>query len=134
MEWLVLFAALVVVYLWLEGKPPGSAAKTDPAARERPSTPRVDRARNYKDPAHRSKRSEPIDCEEVLRASSTRGESLVITYVDREGEKTVRRIKPIEIFNYDYGEGLMRCVRAHCFLRNAERTFALFRIKKIEKP
>ncbi len=55
------------------------------------------------------------------------GKRLQITYVDRDGERTTRWITPIQVMglaDYIY-------LRAHCHLRNDERTFRLDRIVEI---
>jgi DNA polymerase-3 subunit epsilon len=55
------------------------------------------------------------------------GKRLQITYVDRDGERTTRWITPIQVMglaDYIY-------LRAHCHLRNDERTFRLDRITAI---
>ena len=132
MGWLLLCAAIAGVYFLLGKSPSSSAAKFRPPSRERSYSSKTGAPRGSRaSPVHGSRQSQIRDNEQILREAMVQGKRLTITYIDREGERTVRSVKPIKIFDYDYGEGLMRCVRAHCYLRNAERTFALFRIKQI---
>jgi DNA polymerase III subunit epsilon len=55
------------------------------------------------------------------------GKRIQITYVDKDGERTTRWITPIQVMglaDYIY-------LRAHCHLRNDERTFRLDRIVEL---
>lgn len=66
----------------------------------------------------------PTEIEEVMKTKK----KLKIRYISREGEETIRTIKPIDIVPYrDY-----TYLIAHCLLRNERRTFRLDRILEMK--
>ena len=132
MEAVFLLIAGLVVYFWLNqgsSKSPGREV-LPPSRSSAPSArgPRGGRRHGQSGEATRLR-----DYEALLNATVAAGGRVELIYVDKDGNRTTRIVRPLKVFDYDYGEGLMRCVRAHCQLRQAERTFAIFRTKSLRR-
>jgi len=132
MEMFFLLIVGLVVYFWLKQDSSKSPERQAPPA-SRSSTSSVRGLWRGSGGRPSAKTIRRADHETVLTAAVASGGQVELVYVDKDGNRTTRIIKPLEVFDYDYGEGLMRCVRAHCQLRQAERTFAIFRIKSLRR-
>lgn len=66
---------------------------------------------------------------EVIKNAIVSGKDIVFSYRDRKGDITKRTISPQRTYLYTFGDdGKMPCVEGYCHLRNAMRTFAIFRM------
>ena len=70
--------------------------------------------------------------EGTVRQAIIQGKNLSFHYIDKEGVSTTRTVRPKQIFDYRFDGGTMRCVEAYCYLRSADRTFAIFRMRSVE--
>ena len=72
---------------------------------------------------------------ELVNRALAKGQKIKISYQNYEGEKTERTIKPIEFVQpgepYSDRSGYVKnlCIRAHCYLRRADRTFSISKIR-----
>lgn len=71
--------------------------------------------------------AEPMEPPPVIRAAMESGALLWIRYEDARGSATERTVRPIEVT----GRPGQAYLRAFCFLRQSERTFALERIREM---
>ena len=69
---------------------------------------------------------------EILNIAKEHDQKVLIEYVDENGEITTRWILIMD-FKYEIQHGDRIWIRAHCFLRDAERSFRLDRFNSIEQ-
>lgn len=69
---------------------------------------------------------------EILNFAKEYNQSALVEYVDENGEVTNRWISVID-FKYEIQRGDRIWIRAHCFLRNDERSFRLDRFNAIKQ-
>jgi hypothetical protein len=70
--------------------------------------------------------------EELIKFALEKNKNIKFNYVDRNKDATSRAVTPLKLFLYHFDDdGEMICLEAHCHLRNAKRTFALFRMSSV---
>jgi len=126
---IIIIAIAIGLYFLLKNKS-GPAAKVNygPASSHRPSS-------TYKNNAHKQttrvyEKSLIEKNKEIIETAISSSKNIKFTYKDKEGEITIRTVKPNRLFMYqlDSNQGEMLCVESFCYLRGASRTFALFRM------
>jgi len=133
MEWIFLAIAAYIVYRWLfadsKSKDVGTQSTTtrEPDLRKSPPYQSSSRGR-----ASSSGGRKNPDVESMVRQAIDDGKNIKFNYTDKEGARTTRTVRPKRIFDYAYEGGSMRCVEARCYLRGADRTFAIFRMSSVE--
>lgn len=80
----------------------------------------------------RAAQAMPIEEKEALiEKAIMEGMELEITYLKENDEKTRRRIKPLNIGEFEFKGHRFRALRAHCFKAKEERSFKIERILEI---
>ncbi|MFQ5888204.1 MAG: WYL domain-containing protein, partial [Candidatus Hydrothermarchaeales archaeon] len=74
----------------------------------------------------KEKREKEEEIERMVSKANDEGTPIVIRYRDGRGKRTSRMIDPLEITKDSYTGGYR--IKAHCYLRDDERTFLLDRI------
>jgi len=70
--------------------------------------------------------------EEIITTALISNRKIQFNYEDRNKARTSRIVNPIRLFTYYFDdEGEMLCLEAFCHLREANRTFALFRMSSV---
>lgn len=130
MELVILIVVGIAVYFFLI-RDGGDRAVS------KPSSQKVKPYKTSRQSGHRSKEYETplvLANKRLIEQSIIEGKRLRFEYIDKHGEMTTRSVSPHEIFDYNFndGKGHMMCLSAHCHLRGADRTFALFRMRRVE--
>ena len=82
-----------------------------------------------------TKVSEPNTPYSEIEKCIRRKKTISFTYMDKNGERTLRKVLPKEIFLSDPRNSYayeLYILRAHCYLRDAERFFVLKRMENIK--
>ena len=71
---------------------------------------------------------------EVIEIAIATNKNIKFKYKDKEDKLTSRTVKPTRLFIFQLVEsdGQMLCIESFCYLRNASRTFALFRMSNVQ--
>jgi predicted DNA-binding transcriptional regulator YafY len=71
---------------------------------------------------------------EILEIAIEKNKNIKFRYKDKDEKLTNRTVNPKRLFMYqlDEGDGQMLCIESFCYLRNASRTFALFRMSNVQ--
>ena len=133
MEWIFLAIAAYVVYRWLVAD-----TKSEDGARQPTTTREPGYGEHPRHQGHSRGRASSsggrtnADVEHTVKQAIDAGKNIKFNYTDKEGARTMRTVRPRRLFDYAYEGGTMRCVEAHCYLRGADRTFAIFRMSSVE--
>lgn len=133
MGWIFLMIAAYVVYRWLFAAPKRENGARQPTTTREPDYGEHPRHRSHsRERASSSGSRTDADVERTVRQAIDAQKNIKFNYSDKEGARTTRTVRPRQLFDYAYEGGMMRCVEAHCYLRGADRTFAIFRMSLVE--
>jgi len=132
MAWIFLAIAAYVVYRWLFADTKREDRARQPTTTRAPGNEEHPRRQSHSIGKARSSGGRTnADVEHTVKQAIDTGKNIKFNYTDKEGARTMRTVRPRRLFDYAYEEGTMRCVEAHCYLRGADRTFAIFRMSSV---
>ena len=135
--WIVILLVVVGMYLFLKGnsksKNDNSSININKFNTNHSGNSDIGFKRNYGKYYKDYSVTNLVDKNEVLIKDALLNKRKIhFKYSDKEKNLTERSVTPLRLFIHTFGDdGEMLCLEGHCHLRNANRTFALFRMSSL---
>jgi hypothetical protein len=132
--WIILLFAAIGLYLYFKDSPnENKHSLNEPFTKNRENFSNLSKSKNYGKHYRDFSVTSLVDKNEILIKDAILHERKIhFKYRDKDKNLTERTVTPLRLFIHNFGDdGEMLCLDAFCHLRNANRTFALFRINSL---
>jgi hypothetical protein len=133
--WIILLFAAIGLYLYFKDSPnENKHSLNESFTKNRANFSNLNKSKNYGKHYRDLSVTSLVDKNEIFIKDAILHERKIhFKYRDKDKNLTERTVTPLRLFIHNFGDdGEMLCLDAFCHLRNANRTFALFRINSLK--
>jgi hypothetical protein len=135
--WIILLIAAFFLYLYLKDSKNENNRTSNEFSlkyKDNQSSSNFNKSKNYGSYSRDFSVTSLVDKNEIFIKDAILHERKIhFKYRDKDKNLTERTVTPLKLFIHNFGDdGEMLCLEAFCHLRNANRTFALFRINSLK--